>query len=444
MTPAPVDLETVRRANTRPKNPELEAALIKTDKGVPTACAANLITILNKDDPWREVLAWNEFSQAITFSVTPPWYPDDAGAHVGPGEISDTDVTRTQSWFSKRWGISPRPPETYAAIRVVADKRVIHPPRDWLLSLKWDGVKRLPTWLSTFLGAEDTPRHRAIGTYWLVAAIARLMKPGCKVDCVMILEGPQGARKSSALKILFDPWFSDTPLDLHDKDRFVGLRGVWCIEMAELDSFARADASRIKSFLSSPTDHYRPPYGRGSVHVPRSVIFAGSTNEAQYVRDSTGARRFWPVRCGITHEIDLAGLELARDLLMAEAREMYGQGPEKGGSHWWPTKDEDKLFRLEVRDRMPVDPWTEAVSDFALAQKQKLGFEAFVTVADVLTDAIEMKRDKWTQGEETRVGRILSGLDGWERAQRRVLTGIEDGTGNGRAWGYLPVRPPTP
>jgi predicted P-loop ATPase len=160
-------------------------------------------------------------------------------------------------------------------------------------------VQRLDSWALTYLGADDTPLNRAFGALWAISAIARIMQPGAKADHMLILEGPQGARKSTALKVLAGAdWFTDELAEIGSKDAAQQMRGVWIIEIAELDAIGRAEVSRIKAFLSRTVDRYRPPYGRYVIDVPRQCVFAGSVNPDTYLRDETGNRRFWPVRCG--------------------------------------------------------------------------------------------------------------------------------------------------
>ena len=128
------------------------------------------------------------------------------------------------------------------------------------------------------------------------AGVARIFSPGAKADSCLILEGEQGTKKSTALKTLVQPWFTDEIAELGSKDAALQTRGVWIIEIAELDSMNRSEAGKIKEFMSRTTDRFRPPYGRRLIESPRQCIFAGSVNHTNYLRDETGARRFWPVQ----------------------------------------------------------------------------------------------------------------------------------------------------
>ena len=148
----------------------------------------------------------------------------------------------------------------------------VHPVRDYLDALRWDGVPRLEHWTITYLGAEDTPLNRAFGSRWMISAVARIMQPGAKADHMLILEGPQGAKKSSALKALAGAdWFTDELAEIGSKDAAQQMRGIWIIEIAELDAISRAEVSRIKAFLTRTTDRYRPPYERYIVDGAASV-----------------------------------------------------------------------------------------------------------------------------------------------------------------------------
>jgi predicted P-loop ATPase len=169
--------------------------------------------------------------------------------------------------------------------------------RQKLDSLKWDGTSRIGDWLSLYPRVDGNEYTFAVGARWLISAVARIYDPRCKADCALILEGDQGLMKSTALKVLAEPWFTDEIADLGSKDAAMQTRGVWVIEIAELDSMSRADVSKIKGFISRTTDRFRPSYEKRVIESRRQCVFAGSVNHCAYLRDETGGRRFWPVAC---------------------------------------------------------------------------------------------------------------------------------------------------
>jgi putative DNA primase/helicase len=434
-----IDLDAVRRAaaeaaasapSAAPWADRLLYRVDKNGKRTIQPCVSNAIMILTNDVRWKDVLAWDEFAQDMATLTVPPWGADEGHPGLRAGIWTDSDTTRLCAWFERVYSLRLPAAVVFAAATVVAERRRVHPVRDYLSGLRWDGVGRVSTWLTRYMGAEDSAYARAVAQWFLISAVARIFDPGCKVDTMPVFEGAQGARKSSALRTLFSaPWFSDTPVDLESKDRFIALREKWLLEFGELDSFIRADLERIKGFLSSASDTYRPPYGRGLVTRPRCCVFAGSTNRQDYLRDETGNRRFWPVTVGAVGAIDLDGLTADRDQLWAEAVHLY-----RAGARWWAEKAEDAMATAEQSARLAVDAWTARIQ--AHLDKAMLASDPWVTVGDVLGLALDIPAGRWSSSDQQRVGRVLRVL-GWERKQRRC-----QGDGSRREWGYRPAASP--
>jgi hypothetical protein len=235
----------------------------------------------------------------------------------------------------------------------LAQRNGYHPVREYLDNLVWDGVPRLNTWLSTYAGAPNTELTRAIGRKTLIAAVSRVRRPGCKFDTALVLEGPQGLGKSSQLRTLCgDAWFDD---NLHvgadPKQIIEQTAGKWIVEMAELSGIKRSEVEAVKTMLSRQSDRARLSYGRHAVDRPRQFILVGTVNEPRYLKDTTGNRRFWPVKTGTLVQDALAR---DRDQLWAEAayEEARGESLVLPKELWADAA-------AEQAQRMLDDPWLE-------------------------------------------------------------------------------------
>jgi predicted P-loop ATPase len=394
--------------------------LILTKDETPRAILANALLMLRCHPSWFGVLAYNQFSLHTVTKKPAPWQ------HSGGMNWTDNDDSLTAEWLQHA-GVLVNSKVAAEAAQTVARENPFHPVQDYLHGLEWDGKARVDQWLTTYLGAEESLFTRAIGVRWLISAVARIFHPGCQADHVLLLEGPQGIRKSSALRALTgDPWFADHIADLGSKDSRLDLHGKWIIEMSELVSMRRGEIERVKAFLTAPTDHFRLPYERRAADVPRQNVFAASTNEEQPFVDSSGNRRFWPVHCG---QIDVDGIRRGRDQLWAEAYNSFKQG-----RVWWlETAELNRLAQAEQEERYEEGVWDSMILDWVEEPHRREEGDGSntlpmtpwdgsepgkVTITDVLVHAIGKPADRLTQADRNQVARCLS-HHGWRREQER-------------------------
>lgn len=319
------------------------------------ACnAGNILLALQTEPDFKGAFGYDEMLR--TEVLLRPLFGDNLNFKVRP--VADTDVTAVQvhlQWFGfPRLGKDT----THQAIDKCARENSFHPVRNYLNSLEWhDGKERLPQWLSTYLGSKQNNYTERIGMMFLVGMVARVLRPGCKMDYMIVLEGDQGTFKSSACSILAGDYFSDHLPNLSNKDASLHLRGKWLVEVAELRAYSRAAIDEFKEFLVRDIDRFRPPWGRKDAHEPRQCCFIGTTNKEVYLRDETGNRRFWPIKVGT---IDLDSLQRDRDQLFAEAVWRF-----KNGETWWPdAKFECDTIVAEQEARYEADVWEKPIEQF--------------------------------------------------------------------------------
>ena len=376
---------------------------MNTTEGRILPVLANAIAAFRHAPEWGGVLAFNEFGFGTVALKPTPW------GVVPKGEWTDHEDRMAADWL-QRQGILVSVEVAGQAVQTVARDRPFHPVKAYLQGLHWDGVERVDSWLSNYLGAEEAEYSRAVGSRWLISAVARIFRPGAKADCCLILEGPQGIRKSTALRSLAGEYFTDELADLGSKDAAMQTRGVWIIELSELDSLSHSEVARIKAFMSRTTDRFRPPYGMRLVESPRQCVFAGTVNHGTYLRDETGARRFWPIPCG---RIDVEALVRDRDQLWAEARARFD-----AGSVWWlETSGLVQLASDQQGDRYESDPWEEVIAPW-------VEFRSSVAISELLGECLNKPRALWSQADKNRAARCLRGL-GWERYRERRGSRLE-------------------
>lgn len=254
----------------------------------------NIELILRNDPDLKDLFGFELFSQRIAVKRQPRW---KRNAELG-SYWNDTDDASLRILIENSYGIDNRPKIDDCILAIAADNS-FHIIRDWLNSLIWDGVNRIDTLFTDFLGADDSSYTKAVCRKFLVAAVARVMKPGVKYDTMPVLVGPQGVGKSYILKKLAGKWFSDSITSLQGKEAFEQLRGVWIEEFSELSAMRKMDIEIIKQYTTKQVDTYRPAYARTLMDFPRQCVFVGTTNTENFLRDKTGNRRFLPIRVGI-------------------------------------------------------------------------------------------------------------------------------------------------
>jgi predicted P-loop ATPase len=373
--------------------------LIVDKRGAPKPLLVNAALALREAPDWFGVLAYNDFTKRTELMSPPLWEMFPATFQSRPWKAHD-DLAANE-WLQQN-GINVSLSITEHAVEKVASENSFHPVRNYLDDLSWDRIPRLDSWISDYLGAEQSGYVSDVSRCVLIGAIARIRHPGCKVDNMPIFEGLQGIGKSTVVAALFEPFFSDEIADFGSKAAAEQVQGVWCIEVSELDAMTRGEVSKVKAFTSRRTDRFRPAYGRRVEEYPRQCVFWGTTNSDNYLKDETGGRRSWPIKCGV---LDIGGLREVRDQLWAEANQLHGAGVK-----WWIVNPNvAKAAEGEQADRYQGDPWDDPIAEY-------IAVRSSVTIHELLTDAAFMHTDQQNQAAQTRVVRILQHLK-WERYQ---------------------------
>jgi predicted P-loop ATPase len=378
--------------------------LIQSENGSIKANVANAMIGL-RDSGIK--LAYDEFANAVVIQDGSPW--------ANTGAWRDYDDTKAAEYLQHA-KINVASVVAQEAAFALAQERKFHPVREWLNTLTWDGTSRAYRWLVDCLGVEDSQYTRSVAEAWLISAVARIQRPGCKVDTMIVLEGKQGVGKSKALRALANghldgdrgnQWFRDQLPDLDNPELGAYMQGVWIIEVAELEAIRGKQWTRTKAFLSSQIDIYRRKYGRHMQSYPRQCVFAGTTNETHWGGDTTGLRRFWPVEVG---KIDLDRLLEQREQLWAEAMELF-----RDRQIWWLTGTAYEEAVVQQENRAPDDAFREAV-EAAVAKLPT----AEVTISQVCSELGLTHNGVGYQ--IMRIGKILVAL-GYQR-RRRMVRGL--------------------
>jgi predicted P-loop ATPase len=302
------------------------------------------------------------------------------------------------------------------AVLLAATHNPCHPVREYLDNLLWDYQERLGSMNATYFGATGNAEYlSAIGLRFMISAVARIFRPGCQADHMLVLEGAQGIGKTSAVRTLAvkPDWYAGNLPDIHSKDAPLQLAGRWFVEIAELKAVRNSQVEATKSFISETSDTFRPPYARRTAQFPRQAVFIGTTNESEYLRDRTGNRRYWPVKCS---RVDISALAHDRDQLWAEAVHEF-----RSGTQWHLSEYEMRLAIDEQRARVFTTETEADVKEYL--RKVSESGQQEISVRDVLIFGLGLDPDAQGYAEAARkLGSAVAEAmesSGWKKDARR-------------------------
>jgi predicted P-loop ATPase len=368
--------------------------------------AGNLALMIRNSEDWGGCVSYDESRDKIYWAKTPPDVPGLRQPKKGD-EVSEHSYIHVSTWFGLRKNTVFKKEVVQDVMVGMAIQNKHNSLQEHLAGLQWDGVARLDTWLSEYMGAKDDEYTRFVGAAWLISAMARAYVPGCQVDHTLVLESQQGTGKSSAFQILGRDWYLGSLPRIEDKDARHILVASWICEIQELAAFRGVESQKIKAFLTDRTDKYRPAYARFFVARPRGCVFAASTNEGDYIQDTTGARRFWPVKVGTVRR---AELERDRDALLAEARDAYHAGRQW---HSLPSANISHKITEQQEERQAIHPWEDAVISFCKARR---AMNPDGVLLSEIIKSLNISIDRQTPRDSQVIGAILR-KHGWERAR---------------------------
>lgn len=410
---ANVDMTWLDRLQRKGKNEDPDSPLL--------SCEHNALLILQNDPELKERgIAFDSFLGRVVYRDRPASDEDTTEIAVHIQDRYDF-ATLSVSTVRRAMQLHAKGRRTDALIAHVESL----PPHD--------GVARLDTWLTTYANAKDAKYTRLVGRKFVLQMLARALRPGCKADIVLVLVGPQGARKSSLAEALAcrPDFFADEIADLQSKEAVMSLFGKWIVELAEMDTTRRASSERVKKFLSARTDHFVPKFANEPIDVPRRSVFVATTNDGEVFADSTGNRRFWPVT---VKDIDIEAMRRDAPQLLAEGLVAF-----RAGESWWFDAEQEKLALPHQEAHRIVDAWEPIILPWLDAEwpeghhdakKQgKLRADTGITVAEVLGLCLGIQVAKFAQADQNRTAKILQRA-GWVRRKARIV--------GGREWRYFP------
>lgn len=416
--------------------------------------ASNLEIIFRNDPNLKGRVYLDTFAKRVTLKKDLEW------RKIGHEKFwKDSDDAGLRIYIEKTYGINASG-KIEDALMQEMERNTYHPVKEYLESLKWDGTKRVDTVLIDYLGAEDCEYTRIVTRKFLAAAVARIYRPGVKFDSMLVTTGPQGIGKTLLPGKLAGEWFSNSLEDVRGKDAMDSLQGVWIMEMGEMTATKKADVEATKHFISKQEDIFRAAYGKHKSYYKRQVVFWGTSNDSEFLRDRTGNRRFWPVEVGLkSHPITKKVWEMSneeRDQIWAEAKAIW-----EGGEKLYLNDKEEALAKEVQALHTEQSPMQGKIEDFLdipitddwylkTEQERREYIQSFgdtnLEKGTVLRDkvsVIEIWNELFCKGIENihpakanEIKSILENLPGWEK-HKTGRGQLRFGTGYGRQVAYL-------
>jgi putative DNA primase/helicase len=382
--------ELVRAGKVREPPPPWMDGCPTTPTGLVKRSYAGLAHVLEHHPELVGALEWCQRRMRIEVVRDLPW-------HKAGDEVRDVWFSRARNWLERRIGQQWSKETVVEAAIEIAHLRARDKLVEYLRGLTWDGVPRMDRLLIDYAHAPDTELVMAMTRAFCIGAVRRALQPGCKHDCVLVLEGPQGRGKSQLVRALAGEWGDENLCTFEGvaAQQHVA-QGPWIVEIAELTAVVRGDPARAKQFLSLTEDRFRAPYDRVLTTTPRRCVFVGTINPIDgWLSDPTGGRRYWPVT---VRAVDLDGVRAIRDQLWAEAVAAH----DTGEPHWLRGQAEDDAQEAQA-DRYQRDPWHD---DLAAHMRQT---STAPTTGD-LHDVLGIDRDKRSNLTAARIGKVMTAL----------------------------------
>jgi hypothetical protein len=358
---------------------------------------ANLCAVLRFAPEYRGKLSYNEMTLRPVLDEQP---------------VSDGSVGKIREQIELNHRFSPEIGNLHLALLTVAEEKRFHPVRKYLESLQWDGVERIAKVAQSILGIENpTALDDAFIRCWFISAVARALRPGCKVDTALVLVGPQGSYKSTFFRLLAGEWFGDSHMDITNKDSLMQLASAWIYEWSEIESVTTSkQAGEVKKFVTSESDLFRRPFARAVERVLRTSIIVGTTNEERFLNDETGSRRFWILR--VKKRVERELLKSWRDQLWAEAVHAFHQN-----EPWWLEASEEGTREARAEAFSILDPWHVSIERWLISNPAEN-----YTANEIMQGALSLRTSEMHSGAARRVGRCMRSL-GFEHVKMRIQRG---------------------